>query len=509
MTKIIKLTQEELKKIISERVQHLNEIEIEGGENNVDTTPEVDGSEAKLDKLFSKIPDEEKDFVIDEIKKAEKTGSTTLTYNWASSRKKWDILKYFTNVLAYKFKKNPENINLRNALMIAFSPYQANSFSNFYQYIFRMVTSYSSTFSSQEEFNDMITTSIYDGVDKTLESFSLDDGNFLNLLVTTVKNSFIDKWRKEKEHTVNGEKQTMHTTSLDSPIGNDDEESDSLGDRLADPSLGTDQEMNKNIGKKIWRDFIKAIKGLMKGNKERESILDIYIREGITKTEEVYQRMLEKGFYGGMEKITGVNSIRTNIDRMQKLIANKMSAGYFSEYIKKATKTLVNFFKLYERLPKTPNGEAFFPLEVARYDNFTNYVPAVIAEMKQADIATLLFEANVERINNINEVTTFFETTLNSNILNEWHETKVDTIDLLQKVKSFVDNSAMAIKDVISDLHEITNICFEIRNDYPGLSKEIEGAVHGMIEQILDYPNRLNNILNKVKMRYNAKPVGF
>lgn len=509
MAQIVKLTQERLKELITERIKQLEEIDIENSEGgNIESAPLVDNGETKLERLFAKIPDEEKDFVLDEISKAERTGKSIITFNWANSRDKRDLFKYFTSVLANKFKQNPEEgLNVRNALMSAFSPYQANSFSMFYNTVYQMVKSYSTSFKAKEEFENMLLDSMYEGIDKALEAYNSSTGDFINLLISTIKNLFIDKWRKEKEYTSGGEKFQRHVDSIDAPIGHDEDDTETIGDRISDPSMDVDANMNKNIGKKIWRDFIKAIKALMKGNKERESILDIYIRDGITKTDEVYERMVQKGFYQGAEKITGVNSIRTNIDRMQKLIASKMSGGYFSEYIKNATKTLVNFFKLYQRLPKTPSGEAFFPLEVARYDNFTQYVPAVIAEMKQSDIATLLFEANVERVKNINELAEFFECTLDNKTLNEWYET--ETVDLLQKVKSFVDNSTTAIHDVISDLHEITNICFEIKNDYPELAKEMEKGVHGMIDQILDYPNRLSAILDKVKMRYNAKPLGF
>lgn len=504
MAQIVKLTQERLKELITERIKQLDEIDIENSEGgNIESAPLVDNGETKLDKLFAKIPDEEKDFVLEEIEKAERTGRSIITFNWASSRNKRDLFKYFTSVLANKFKQNPEEgTNVRNALMSAFSPYQANSFSMFYQNMYQMLKSYLTSFKDKEELSDMLLSSMYEGIDKALEAYNSSTGDFINLLVSTIKNLFIDKWRKEKEFTSGGEKMQRHIGSLDAPIGHDDDDTETLGDKLTGDNMGTEDEMNRSVGKKIWRPFIKAIKDLLKGNKERESILDIFVREGVTKISDVYEKMKEIGFYTEIEDpAAAAMNIRTNIDRMQKLIAIKMSNGYFSEYIKNNTKTFVNFLKLYQRLPKTKSGDVYFPLEAARYDNFTEYVPAVIAEMKQSDIANLLAESNQERLNNINELATFFESIVNNNeMLNEGYE--VDTIDLKDKVKSFIKNSSVAIEEIKSDLTQIEVMCSEIKFDYPNMSTEIRKIVDGMNEIVYSLPNRLSAIMKLVATYY-------
>lgn len=325
--------------------------------------------------------DDEKKFISSEISKAEKTGRSIITYEWAGTKITWNTFKYFINSLIDSYRKQ-NNLNSRNAIMAAFSPYQANDFSSFYQTIAKSISNYSES----KDFNDTLTTSIYDGIEKALTTF--EEGNdFVRYLIRVIKNSFIDKWRKENEFTADGEKYNRHIGSLSDKVNGSE---NTVEDMLDEPNHGTENEMNRTIGKRIWKPFVDAIKELLKGHKEREEILDLFVNDGLTKSSEIYKEMKKKGFYSKVTESFAENAIRVNIDRIQKLIAHKMSVGYFSNYIKNTTKSMVNFLNLYKKLPKTRGGQPYFPLEIAKYDNFTELVPNVIAEANQLNINTLL-----------------------------------------------------------------------------------------------------------------------
>ncbi len=192
--------------------------------------------------------------------------------------------------------------------------------------------------------------------------------------------------------------------------------------------------------------------------------------------------------------------------RMGQKIARAIGSGELTKYISSMFNGLpINFNNLLNWLRKNGKiefeGKESVPLEILQMNNFIN-VASVVSEAAKIDRAKMLAETTKERFEKIVNTYEAFDKIINNN-LHEGFE--VDTLNLYDHLKSFVENATLALREISTDLHEMFNIAGEIHAEFPDISKDIETTASTMINTLFDYPNQLKSLLQRVGSKYNAR----
>jgi len=401
--------------------------------------------------------------------------------------------------------------------------------------------------------------------------------SFNSFLSTIIKNKVIDLWRKENQYQEKGEKQIRQFNSIDKNVDDEDPDAGKVSDIMTSDDLGNSSERYNQLAKRIYPEFIKfiikqlshdSIVSSIEGNPMMQIAYDYYLKDKKNNTdtpnsvianhisEELDKQVSEEQVLDLRKKVldkvisTMVNTILFesyvkdggdgNYDISSKDIAAKIESQtgriisekdvnvYKSRLIEKITQILKSgmmdrhiYKTTGDRVDFAGIVKGKFPLEACRYEFFLQHIVKHLNEMKKVeDAKTIISEMKnkLEKMNKVyNNILSF------NNKLNEVHDIpgkEVQTADLYQMVKEYVDNCLYSIQGgvdynpaddstLLHNLYKVLSVSKEIKFDYPGLAEELYNDVHPMIEQIYAYPEKLKNIVRKIKNNYNSKPYGL
>ncbi len=497
-----------------------------------------------LDNLKNKLSPEDAADGDQDIQKGITRGNAGISYSLRLREP--ELFDYITNSLVVKFQSAPpeQKEKIREAI---FRIFQLNSesgrgeksayFTNLKYYI-SQTASFNKDDKKSSEYEDWITTALYDKLDKAMKTFQPAAGSFATYLSKLVKNRVTDLYRSEyntqlekgsndanydpitgddyydrdlnntqraKPISYSG-KQRRSFVSLDKPLG-DEEGSQTVADTIADEQPGDITTKTRINLLKFLDDFLVNVlvsprkvlifKSAMQGKKDVETGRAMLNAEGISDSEiEANPEMLKKAH----------QTVRTNKSRIRDEVEKSIDDGRFEKFFfEKTGNSFPNINKemLRKYLLKGDKGiqEAFESIkqmllrEDVSFDSLNDYYLISIDDF---------INESKESIDQIKKVYSIIHQSYN--LLNEGDQ--VATADLFHEIKMFVDATIGRIKELNLDMHEMYRITDSIGLDYPQISQILAGTIEPMMNDIMALIPKLNTMLTRVRISYNPKPHG-
>ncbi len=527
--KNIKLNKERFFQILNEEFRTVvREDDIEttiSGSNSND--PSTLSSNLKI--RAEKLSPQDKQSMDAAITKARKIGKCNLDYNFY--HKNPSAFLYLTDALATIYIKNPEESEkVKNALMEIFSPYSKfqdpnsnkTTMSDFFNRIGRFVSGKvsnagtNSTYVIDHESDDIRLEGFYNGFDKALKHFNPDapKSDFNSLLSQAIATSQIDAWRKTKGmHTVDGQTRLRNKVSLDSPLGgSDDEESGSLKDTIAQsPEDTIDNKHDQVYNARLSHAFIKAMNKVLSSSPEVLEFFKMYTVDNL-ENEEIAEKLGVKASYLRLKKLRWEEALTKAIPKIEDIMSNEMGEGVelplpddrfrFPRLKKDNEKKRINknyilpemFLESYILRDKNSNEYLDFNMfaEFSK-DDFIDYTKTIVNESNES----------IKRIsliyNDLNKTLYYLAEGYDGNY-------NIDTADLFEDVKAYVDESINIIGVLQNEIMKLDDIAFKIHKsfDYPQVAEELKKVIEPITKELEAWPNKLSFMLDSVRRKYKS-----
>lgn len=503
-------------KILNEELSGLMSEEGDGmefsqsGNNGVNPT-----IKEQLIKYTEKLEPEAEAAADQEIKFCSKYGKSNLDYKFYQKNK--ISFLYITDSLALMAKEG--NDKSRNALMDIFSPYskeqslefdknQVTKMSAFYyeiKNIFMQNQSSRNTKDIQMGTNfddvDMFLDSFIDSFDKCISNFSPENGSFNSLLSFAVSNKIIDKWRK-KFYMIGGQR-VKKQDSLDDKLSSDDQDSDTIGSKVAN-DLSSDQysvekKHDKEWVNKVWGFINSAIEKVLSKNPNYLEIYKMYSLQNMD-----------------LEEMANKLGIAYNNLRIAKMRAEDLVLPYISKIEDSASKlagqkVTIPLIKgkgsdkqrfVFPRIGGKKGLEELFVIKdnciILELNQFYNESEILSEEDFYKQNIVDAFDVK-EKLEKLEE----FYNKIYKSLLKINEGSEVDTIDMFTHVKAFVEEATKIIYALYGEIHKIENVAYEISGEYKNIAEDISQVIDPIIEQLELWPHKLQAMLGRIRISYN------
>lgn len=360
----MKITNEQLKKLIDESVQNMFELDVVDDENKTEVNPEINqdlnsSEEVHLDDYFSlggyiskesnKIDDNLKADIDYEVKSILNRGNSNLTYSNTYKTSKQLTFNLITSILAalYKSASSSERANIRSYIFIAFNPYVGTqgSPSVFAKHVGENSGIKENIYLPNDKnkfYLEMIADAIYESVDKSLNLYNTDYP-FTSFIRSNSATATKDAIKTKASKTY------FNQLSSDVPAGDEDSE-ESVASQIPNP-----EEVSNNS--------IDNLKDAMAS----------FVKYKLKNVDPMYSEYYEMSVEDGIPAQQIWNEIgkdpRNLKFRLEKYITKFVKDGSFQNFIFKETGIAIQFpnneFKL---IQKNKEGIAAEPILIWKYD---------------------------------------------------------------------------------------------------------------------------------------------
>ena len=286
----------------------------------------------------------DKNLLNNEILSITKTGIGKLipTNDYALSRDKRKEFDYITTtlVILYKNANADEKDKIKRYI---FSAFMGEKRPNFVEYVAKaagIMDVY-----KNDQIYEIAKDVIYDNIPFSIESFdSVKNVTFKTWLTTVIKTRIINELRKQLSRMEDGERKwDKRTVSIDEPIGDEDDGSGSLADKIPaeteEPEIEQSEERQINLLlAKTINDYIKNI---IKDKDAYMKFYNLYVEKDMS-LDAIYKEMSDKD----------PRNIRLIKFRLEETISRHIKSGELREFVLQTTGKDINDYPKFRNIMK-------------------------------------------------------------------------------------------------------------------------------------------------------------